>query len=203
MSWTEQGDNARNVRSYALRNQDETVWIDPVDPGADLDKILALGSPTHVLVTTGAHDRAAVAVAQRYKAQLWVPVGGTLWLAGADHQYGDGAALPAGLTALRLDGGTMGDSVLHGRLAGLVIAFLGDSVICVEKAKASWLMRCLFIWRAGVFQRNRFFIGGNRRKARASLQQLRALKLDMAFVTHGEAVIGLADESLAESLASW
>ncbi len=203
VSWTDTGDARGGMRSYAFADAGTTVWIDPVDPGADLDKVLALGPPRHVLVTVGAHDRDVMALAKRYGAEVWVPVGGTRWLPGADHTYDDGARLPAGLQAMRIAGGSMGCSVLHGTVEGVAIAFFGDSVACLEKGKSPWFMRIVFQQAAGIFQHHRFFFGGHKRTALASLQRLRELNLGMAFVTHGEPVIGYAGEYLAESLASW
>lgn len=202
--WTGQGLIGKTFSSYALRQNGVTVWIDAVDPGQDLDAVLAFGKPDHLLITFGDHDRGVNALAQRYGAQVWVPEGQAPDFPKPDHVFRDGDSLPGGLTAMTFPGVGYGESMLHGEIAGKRAAFIGDAFFHLSPpALLKPLLSLILRMGTGEIQTKRAFRGGDTDLARRSLPKVLDLNLDAAFFSHGSPIAAGAHRALETSLKSF
>lgn len=199
--WTGIGPMGMSLSSYALRNNGVTVWIDAVDPGADLDTVLTLGRPEHFLITFGDHDRDVNRLARQYGAQVWVPDGEAPGFPKPDHVFRDGDTLPGGLTAMALPGVGYGETLLHGDVAGKRAGFIGDAFLNVPAHGLKKLALGLFLhYGKGPLQTKRSFRGGDNVLAHRSLPKVLDLSLDAAFLSHGSPVVTGAHAALAASI---
>lgn len=191
-------------RSYAYRLGDDVVWVDPVMPADDeRSDVLALGTPRHVILTFGDHDRDAKAIAHRYDATLWVPgvEHGDHYLPDADRRYTEGTPLPAGLVAYHIAGVGHGEHALTGEIDGKRFAFVGESVFHLDEL--GWPLKLLFPQPAGEFQHKPFYNGGDGKTARRETKRLLSMDLDILLPAHGSPVMVDAGRKLVESLNAW
>lgn len=202
--WTGKGPFGMTLSSYALRHGDTTVWIDAVDPGRDLDAVLELGPPAHLLITFGDHDRDVLPLARRFGAEVWIPDGEAPAFRKPDHVFGDGMALPAGLKALALPGVGYGETLLYGEVDDQRIGFFGDAVLHLPLNPLQQLLLLpILVPGRGGLQRKRSFRGGDTRQALQSLPKILDLGLDAAFFSHGTPLVSGAGKALREAIASW
>jgi hypothetical protein len=123
---------------YALLGSGGPVLVDPPDAGeAALARLLAvLGGPPRATVLTDAwHERACYRLRDRWGTPVWAPAAGLPERGGdlegrPDHTYEEGTPLPAGLRALRLEGGFVpGEHLLLWRApTGGGVLFTGDAI---------------------------------------------------------------------------
>jgi hypothetical protein len=186
----------------AYRSPDgEVVWIDPPALGADEAEVLALGKPSHILVTFRDHDRAVDALAQRFGAKVWIPRGKGGSFARIDEEFGEDTTLPAGLKAVGLPAMGYGEHALVGEAYGQRFAFIGDAVFNHEDTKVPWLVRKLaFKHRGGPLWMKRSYRGGDDKAAPEQLKRLLDLRLDALYLSHGKAVPQDADRYLRQVL---
>lgn len=204
ITWTSPGLLGMRLRSYAYRHDDEVVWIDPAAPGSkDEAKVLEFGSPRHVLLTTGLHDRDAEAISRRFGIPIWVPSkGGDVFIKKPDHRYTWQTVLPAGLKPVSIPGIGGGEHALVGDLDGKRFAFVGDAVF--HMPKLDFVTRRLILAQPkGEFQHKRFYLGGNKKEALKEAKRLISLELSMIFPMHGTPVLEDAHAKLRESLSAW
>ena len=114
--WTTWWDSPGSWDSYALVTPDGPVLIDPetLTPGAEERLLGLLGTtPKVTVLTNDMHERGAYGYREKWGAPVHAPAYGTLYDGAPDRLYGDGDALPGGLSAYRLEGGAFpGDTVL-------------------------------------------------------------------------------------------
>jgi hypothetical protein len=204
ISWTRKGPFGSVLRSYAYRKDDVVVWIDPVMPeDKDLAAVHAFGKPHHVILTFGGHDRDTQAVRAAYGIPVWVPEpeGGDRLIQNPEHIYTWQTELPAGLRAVHIPGVGPGEHALCGDVDGRRFAFVGDSVMHVEKP--TLLGRLLLRQPRGELQHKAFFFGGKKEVALKEAKRLMSLELDMLFPTHGTPITHDARIKLRESLSAW
>lgn len=186
----------------AYRSPDgEVVWIDPPALGADEAEVLALGKPSHILVTFRDHDRAVNELASRFGAKVWVPRGTGGHIQRIDVEFGEDTDLPAGLKAVALPAMGYGEHALVGEAYGQRFAFIGDAVFNHENTRVPWLVRKLaFKHQGGPLWMKRTYRGGDDQAAPAQLKRLLDLKLDALYLSHGQAVPKDADRYLRQVL---
>ena len=123
--------------SYALRTPDGWVLVDPDRPGADAAAGLwgLIGTrPVAILLTNDWHERDAYALRAAHGAPVWAAAAGWPERGGElegrpDHPFEDGATLPGGVRALRVDGLRAGDTAFRWRApTGERVLFTGDAV---------------------------------------------------------------------------
>ena len=179
----------------------EVVWIDPPDPGRLETALLALGKPSHLLVTFRDHDRHVDTLAARHGARVWVPRGAGGEFKQIDEEYDEATALPAQLRAVAMPAMGYGEHALVAAAHGKKFAFIGDAVFNLEGTQVPWLVRMLgFKHRRGPLSMKRHYRGGDTAEAPAQLRRLLDLKLDLLFLSHGRAVDAEADRWLREVL---
>lgn len=179
----------------------EVVWIDPPDPGPHEQALLALGVPTHMLVTFRDHDRHLEALAARHGARVWIPHGEGGEIKRIDVTYHEATTLPAGLRAVAMPAMGFGEHALVAEAYGKKFAFIGDAVFNLEGTRVPWLVRQLFFKRRrGPLAMKRSYRGGDTAAAPDQLRRLLALKLDILFLSHGRAIDAEADRRLREVL---
>ena len=204
ITWTHKGPFGMTLRSYAYKRDDVVVWIDPAMPEAkDLAAVHAFGKPHHVILTFGGHDRDAEAVREHYGIPLWVPEpeNGSKLIQNPDHTYTWQSELPAGLRAVHIPGVGPGEHAIVGDVEGRRFAFVGDSVIHVEKP--GLIEKLILRQPRGELQHKAFFFGGKKRVALKEAKRLLSLELDMLFPTHGSPITHDARVKLRESLSAW
>lgn len=186
----------------AYRSPDgEVVWIDPPELGQAEAAVLALGEPSHILVTFRDHDRAVNALAERFGAQIWVPRGQGGDIRHVDVEFGEDTALPAGLKAVAMPAMGYGEHALFGEAYGRRFAFIGDAVFNHEHTSVPWLIKKLaFKHRGGPLWMKRTYRGGDDQAAPEQLKKLLDLKLDALYLSHGRAVPADADAYLRQVL---
>jgi hypothetical protein len=167
----------------------EVVWIDPPALGADEAEVLALGAPSHILVTFRDHDRAVNELAPRFGAKVWSPRGTGGHIQRIDVEFGEDTDLPAGLKAVAMPAMGYGEHALVGEAYGQRFAFIGDAVFNHEGTRVPWLVQKLaFKHRGGPLWMKRTYRGGDGKAAPAQLRRLLDLKLDALYLSHGRAV---------------
>jgi hypothetical protein len=204
VTWAQEKPLGLVFRSYAYKDGDDVVWIDPVEPTPEeLPLVEALGRPTHVVLTFGDHDRDAKAIAKRYRAELWVPgvEGGDHFLPDADRRYTEASTMPAGLHALHLAGVGHGEHALYGHAEGRRFAFVGESVLHIDHLP--WPLKILFRQPKGELQHKAFYNGGDGETARRETKRLLSLELDVLLPAHGSPIMADAAGKLQESLSAW
>ena len=131
--WTTWWDSPGSWDSYALVTADGPVLIDPETLTAEGEARLLelLGTtPKATVLTNDMHERGAYAYKGKWGAPVHAPAYGTLYDGTPDHLYADGAVLPGGLRAYKLDGGAFpGDTVLRWTAPdGMRVRFTGDAL---------------------------------------------------------------------------
>jgi hypothetical protein len=123
--------------SYALRTPDGWVLVDPDRPGAAAAARLwgLIGPrPVAILLTNDWHERDAYAFRAARGAPVWAAAAGWPERGGElegrpDHPFEDGAVLPGGVRALRVDGLRAGDTAFRWRApTGERVLFTGDAI---------------------------------------------------------------------------
>ena len=107
--------------------------IDPetLTPEGEARLLDLLGkTPKVTVLTNDMHERGAYTYKEKWGAPVHAPAYGTLYDGTPDHVYQHGAALPAGLTAHKLQGGAFpGDTVLQWASPdGTSVLFTGDAL---------------------------------------------------------------------------
>lgn len=203
LTWTAKGLLGIPLRSYAYKNGETVVWIDPAMP-ENPEEVLAFGIPQHVLLTTGLHDRDAEAIARRFGIPIWVPEkGGDLFISKPDHRYTWQSQLPAELKPVSIPGIGGGEHALVGEIDGKRFAFVGDAVFHIPHPDP---ISKLVILRQpkGEFQHKTvYWGGGNKRQALKEAKRLISLELAILLPMHGTPVLEEAHAKLRESLSAW
>ena len=123
--------------SYALHTPDGWVLVDPEQPTATAAaRLWALIGPRPVatLLTNDWHERDAYAFRAARGAPVWAAAAGLPERGGElegrpDHAFEDGATLPGGVRALRVDGLRAGDTAFHWRApTGACVLLTGDAI---------------------------------------------------------------------------
>lgn len=204
ITWTAKGLLGMPLRSYAYRQGEVVVWIDPAQPeDKDTEQVLAFGTPQHVLLTTGLHDRDAEAIRTRYGSPVWVPEkGGDRFVTKPDHRYTWQSDLPAGLKAVSIPGIGGGEHALVGDVAGRRFAFVGDAVFHYPKLDV--ISKLILRQPKGEFQHKVvYWGGGNKKQALKEAKRLISLELAMVLPMHGTPVLEEAHAKIRESLSAW
>lgn len=202
LTWTEPYKVGLPFTGSAYRSPaGEVVWIDPHDPGPHEAALLALGKPTHILVTFRDHDREVVPLAEKYGARVWVPAGTGGEIPKVDVTFDETTTLPAGLRAVSMPAMGYGEHALVAEAYGKRFAFIGDAVFNLEGTTVPWLVRKLFfVRREGPLRMKRSYRGGDTKAAPDQLRKLLAERLDMLLLSHGEAIPAGADRALRDVL---
>lgn len=204
ITWTAKGLLGLPLRSYAYRQGDVVVWVDPAWPEArDAERVMAFGAPQHVLLTTGLHDRDAEAIRERHGIPVWVPEkGGERFVKRPDHRYTWQSDLPAGLRAVSIPGIGGGEHALVGDVEGRRFAFVGDAVFHFPKVEG--LSKLILRQPKGEFQHKVIYWGGGSKKvALSGAKRLMSLELAMVLPMHGTPVLEEANAKIRESLSAW
>ncbi len=123
--------------SYALATHQGLVVIDPCRPAAHADQALrerlrAMGGvPIASLLTNDMHERDAYELRHADRVPVWAPAAGVPDYDGTpDRLFEDGAVLPGGLRAIKIEGPFPGDTCLQGTApGGTCVLFTGDMVM--------------------------------------------------------------------------
>ena len=204
ITWTKPGPFGMVLRSYAYRRDDVVVWIDPAMPDdRELAAVEAFGKPHHVILTFGGHDRDTEAIRARYGIPVWVPEPerGDRFIKDPEHRYTWQTELPAGLRPVHIPGVGPGEHAVVGDVEGQRFAFVGDSVLHLEKVPL--LGKLVLRQPRGELQHKAFYWGGKKQLALKEAKRLLSLELDMLFPTHGEPITRDAKGKLRESLSAW
>jgi len=204
ITWTAKGLLGMPLRSYAYRQGDTVVWIDPALPeDTDAERVLAFGEPQHVLLTTGLHDRDVEDIRKRFSLPVWVPEkGGDMFVTRPDHRYTWQSDLPAGLRAVSIPGIGGGEHALVGDIDGRRFAFVGDAVLHFPKLEG--FSKLILRQPKGEFQHKAIYWGGgNKKQALKEAKRLISLELAMILPMHGTPVVDEAHAKIRESLSAW
>jgi hypothetical protein len=197
--WHPATDFGRAVASFALRDGEDTILIDPLMlPGDDelLDGLDALVTGrVRILVTIPYHARSAEPLAQRYAGgghapEIWghSAVAKRLSDPSLLHEIAPDRSLPAGIRAFAIGRPRRSELPLY-LPARRALAF-GDAVVGVDGALRVWIQSPLTDKRLRWY-RERFL---------PTLEPLRALDIDEVLVTHGDPVLNDGGRALAEAL---
>lgn len=174
------------VGSVAVETADGLVFIDPIDPPAEL------GRPEHVLLTLYFHARASSGLGAPH---VWAPAGAKRSLTGRGVTVTDpidpGTELPGGLRAVETD---RRPAELVYVLPEQRAAVVGDVLLgagAKPKATEDPLRLCPERWLGG---------GRTHDQLRESLRPLLDERLDLVLVSHGAPVLERGRERLAEVL---
>jgi glyoxylase-like metal-dependent hydrolase (beta-lactamase superfamily II) len=174
--WTAWHDKwGKDVAAFAVDTQDGLVFIDPIDPPAEL------GAPAHVLVTVFFHARSAGSVGGR----VWAPVSQARRLKNRGVEVTDafeiGHELPGGIRAFET-----------GR-AGEVLYWLPEqkALIVGDVLLGSPFRLCPKSW----LERE-----ATHDDLRAALRPLLELPIEQIYVGHGEPVLSGGRDALAALL---
>lgn len=205
ITWTAPGALGMELRGYAYRHGETVVWVDPALPtAADEAAVLAFGTPQHVLLTTGLHDRDAERIRARFAIPIWVPAeGGDLFIKKPDHRYTWQSALPAELKAVSIPGIGGGEHALVGEIDGKRLAFVGDALFHIPSPDP--ISKLLILRQPkGEFQHKTvYWGGGNKKVALKEAKRLISLELAMVLPMHGTPVLADAHAKIRESLSAW
>ncbi len=175
------------VGSVAVRTDDGLVFIDPLDPPAEL------GTPDHVLLTLYFHARASSGLGA---PRVWAPAGASRSLASRGVTVTDpiraDTELPGGLGAVEADRRPV--EVVY-VLPEQRAAVVGDVLLgagAKPKATDDPLRLCPERWLGG---------GRTHEQLRESLRPLLDERLDRVLVSHGAPVLERGGEQLAAVLA--
>lgn len=130
-----------NFNGYAFNGEDGLILIDPAVVSEDeLDEILGLGTPRHIILTNRDHERIAYELRDRYASRIYINEMDSPFLkSSADHTFRDGETLPGNLRVINIpDNKSPGESALL-LSRGEGVLFIGDAVIGWPKGEFSML----------------------------------------------------------------
>jgi hypothetical protein len=198
--WHPRGEFGAEVRSFALRDGDETILIDPLVPVgaeellAELDRIVS--GRIAILITIPYHVRSAEVLWRRYEDRA----DATIWghAAAAKRLPCDvplrtvtaGAELPAGASAYPIGSPRRFEHPLY-LPSHRALAF-GDAIVETDGELRVWLQQPLTAERLTWYER-RFL---------PTLEPLLALDLEIVLVAHGRPVLADGRRSLEAALAA-
>ena len=120
-----------NFNGYAFMSGDGLIVIDPaVMEDADVNGLLKLGTPAHILLTNKDHERLAYELRDRFGAPIYINEKDSTFLKySPNHTFSDGEVLPGGLRAINVpDNKSPGETALL-LSEGEGILFIGDAII--------------------------------------------------------------------------
>ena len=169
-------------------------------------------APAATVLTSDFHERDAYRLRAQWGTPVWGPAAGLPERGGEfdgrpDHLFEDGAALPGGLRAIKIDGGWIrGETVLAWRTpGGAAVLFTGDTL----NGQANPAHPAPYAWRrapglyAGV--RNRYLVRRpermpDPRTPEAGLRRLLTEEVDLVCGGHGVPYGGRPGEDAAAAL---
>jgi hypothetical protein len=208
-------DPSGGQHSYAAVTEAGPVLVDPNAPtGAAAARLWGLlgRAPAATVLTSDFHERDAYRLRAQWGTPVWGPAAGLPERGGEfdgrpDHLFEDGAALPGGLRAIKIDGGWIrGETVLAWRTpGGAAVLFTGDML----NGQANPAHPAPYAWRrapglyAGV--RNRYFVRRpermpDPRTLQAGLRRLLTEEVDLVCGGHGVPYGGRPGEDAAAAL---
>jgi hypothetical protein len=186
--WTAfHADWKEEVGSVALETDAGLVFIDPLDPPAEL------GAPDHVLLTVYFHARASSTLGAPH---VWAPGGSVRSLGNrgivVTDPIGAGTELPGGIVAIEADRRPAEVVYLLAKQRAVVVGDVLLGAGAKPKATAEPLRLCPERW-----------LGGSRthEQLRESLRPLLGHRLERILVSHGAPVLERGEEELAAVLS--
>ncbi len=176
------------VRSYAVRNGDHTLLIDPLvltdEVWSELDGIVA--GPVSTVITIGYHVRSSEAAQSRYGGLVYGPaaVAKRLRSIRSFRPYAAGDHLPFGAVAHPVGNPRRQETPLELPAAGALV--FGDAVVEAGGELKTWIQAPLTEKRLRWYQ-SRF---------RPSIEPLADLGVSKVLVTHGRPVLEHGSEAL-------
>jgi hypothetical protein len=198
--WHPRGAFGTEVRSFALREADATILIDPLVPAdgeallAALDRIVA--GPVAILITIPYHVRSAELLWRRYRSLVEVSIRGHPAVAkrlSGDvplTPIGDAAALPYGVSAHAIGSPRRYEQPLYVP-SQRALAF-GDAIVEAGGELRVWSQQPITAERRAWYER-RFL---------PTLAPLLELEVERVLVTHGRPVLTGGRHALAAALAA-
>jgi hypothetical protein len=175
---------AQDVRSYALVEGNELIFLDPLSPPTELQRH-GRGRTVAVLLTVRWHQRSAPELAERLRASVHCPAAGVDNVQTAAIAYRPGDSLPGGIEAKAT--AYPEEAVLwipaHGALVTGDVLIPGPEGL--QAQPDSWL--------AG---------GVTREGLRDSLRPLLHLPIELLLPTHGDPAVEGAQQVLERALAA-
>jgi glyoxylase-like metal-dependent hydrolase (beta-lactamase superfamily II) len=161
------------------------------------------GRPVASVLTNDMHERAAYEARREYGTPVWAPAAGVPDYEGRpDHLFEDGATLPGGLRAVKVEGPFPGDTALRWQAPdGTRVLFTGDMVLGAadpEDPRTDRPRSAPGLYLHGVSSHPR----GSQDMAafKASLRRLLDEDFDLVCPAHGVPYRGHAREALASLL---
>ena len=165
-----------DFNGYAFIGEDGLIVIDPAPlSGEELNDILELGEPKHIILTNKDHERMAYECRDRYGARIYVNELDSAFLKSAgDQTFRDGDTLPGNLKVINIpDNKSPGESAfLLSRGKGVL--FIGDAII-------GWPMGEFSLLPQGKY--------ADPKKAKDSIRVLLDYDFDTVLVGDGESVL--------------
>ena len=130
-----------NFNGYALKGEDGLIVIDPaLVREEELNDILEIGEPRHIILTNKDHERMAYEIRDRCSAEIYInELDSSLLKSPADHTFRDRDTLPGNLKVITIPNNkSPGESALL-LSEGKGVLFIGDAIIGWPKGEFSLL----------------------------------------------------------------
>jgi glyoxylase-like metal-dependent hydrolase (beta-lactamase superfamily II) len=189
---------------HVIKTNDALILVDPCRlPDSDLKTLEDLGTPTHIIITCSNHVRHTQFYRDRYKT----PVLANRALVskietGVDTFFGDGDALPGGLSGIDMPGMSPGETILlHSGGKGALI--VGDAIFNYQKGDFALPMKLFSA--IGMLPKGLSPMPGfameNKAEAAKSSRKLLDYTFDAIFVSHGSPFLSGAKAKWQEVVA--